>query len=102
MYISCNRCIFHPGDRISNKYIVVRMLGAGTFGCVYHIKDAAGEDYALKLLKLWEIEPNGREKLLKRFDMEFETGRIKSNYLVHSYEKGEVEGNPYIVMEFCP
>lgn len=100
MSIQCNRCVFHSGDKI-NQYTVVKMLGAGSFGCVYRVKDRSGQDYALKLLKLWEIVSDEREKLLKRFDMEYETGRINSNYLVRSYDKGSVEGNPFIVMEYC-
>ena len=102
MSIQCNRCVFHPGDTINKQYSVVKMLGAGSFGCVYRVKDRSGQDYALKLLKLWEIVGDDRKQLLQRFDMEYETGRIKSNYLVHSYEKGSVEGNPFIIMEFCP
>lgn len=101
MAILCNRCVFHHGDSINSQYSVVKMLGSGSFGCVYRIKDRSGQDYALKLLKLWEIASDERKQLLQRFDMEYETGRIKSNYLVHSYDKGSVEGNPYIIMEFC-
>lgn len=100
-YIQCNRCVFHPNDKI-NDYQVVKMLGAGSFGCVYEVTDKAKQTYALKLLKLWEIPSSEREELMKRFDMEYETGRINSNYLVRSYTKGEIEGNPYIVMEYCP
>jgi len=101
-YITCDRCVFHPGDSINNDYRVDKMLGAGTFGCVYKVRDSGGGAYALKLLKLWEIPSEEREELLKRFNMEYETGHIESNYLVHSYTKGTVRGNPYIVMEFCP
>jgi serine/threonine protein kinase len=54
------------------------------------------------LLKLWEVPAEIRESLVARFDMEFETGRIESNYLVHSLSHGLTAGNPYIVMEYCP
>lgn len=101
-YIQCERCEFSPGDRIGNDYLVEKMLGAGTFGCVYKVTGNDGQIYALKLLKLWESPSAEREELLKRFDMEYNTGHIESHYLVHSFTKGQVGGNPYIVMEYCP
>ena len=39
--------------------------------------------------------------ILKRFHLEYETGLIKSKFLVHSDGFGFVNGNPFIVMEFC-
>lgn len=102
-YISCNRCDFHTGSVIDSKYIVDTPLGEGTFGKVYRVKRKAdGRIYALKLLKLWSVEATERERLLKRFDQEYETGLIKNDYLVQSQGKGSVEGNPYILMEYCP
>ncbi|MDE6648971.1 MAG: protein kinase [Muribaculaceae bacterium] len=102
-YISSNRCDFHTGSLIDGKYIVDRSLGEGTFGKVYRVKrNSDSKIFALKLLKLWEVQPLEREKLLKRFDQEYETGLIESAYLVQSHGKGSVEGNPYILMEYCP
>lgn len=102
-YISCNRCDFHAGSVIDGKYTVDRPLGEGTFGKVFRVRhNSDGRQFALKLLKLWAVESLEREKLLKRFDQEYETGRIKSDYLVQSFGKGSVEGNPYILMEYCP
>lgn len=102
-YISCSRCDFHTGSIIDGKYTVDRPLGEGTFGKVYRVKrNSDGSIFALKLLKLWAVEPLEREKLLKRFDQEYQTGLIDSDYLVQSHGKGAVEGNPYILMEYCP
>ena len=95
------RCDFNIGEQIDNRYWVEGVLGEGTFGKVYSVKDSKGEVYALKLLRLWEVHPDLRQGLVDRFDMEFETGLIKSDYLVHSYNHGLVFGNPYIVMEYC-
>lgn len=97
-----NRCFFRSGDFIDNNYQVLSVLGEGSFGIVYLVSGGGGEKYALKLLKLWEVPQEIRNPLVSRFDMEFETGRIDSQYLVHSLEHGFVEGNPYIVMEYCP
>ena len=100
--IVANRCSFNCGDTIDNIYDVLSVLGEGNFGIVYLVQIHGGTKYALKLLKLWEVPSEIRSPLVSRFDMEFETGRINSNYLVHSLEHGFVEGNPYIVMEYCP
>ena len=96
------RCEFAPGDLLDGRYRVRQVLGEGTFGRVYRVEDERGETCAVKLLKLWEVAPGDRKNLLTRFEMEFETGRIQSDYLVHTRTHGEVERNPYIVMEFCP
>ena len=100
-----DRCDFHPGDIIygeDNAYCIKRQLGEGTFGIVYKVEDQSGMVCALKLLKLWTVPPEVYKGLLERFVMEFKTGQIDSNYLVHSYAYGYVKNNPYFVMEFCP
>lgn len=96
------RCEFHNGDIIGEKYRVECPLGEGTFGAVYKVRDDRERTYAIKLLKLWTVTPDVCKNLRDRFTMEFETGRIKSDYLAHSYSYGETHGNPYILMEFCP
>lgn len=96
------RCSFSIGDIVDGKFQVKKILGEGSFGKVYAVQDSRGELLALKLLKLWEVPSEIRESLVVRFDMEFETGRIESNYLVHSLSHGLILGNPYIVMEYCP
>ena len=96
-----NRCDYRIGDSIGH-YRVQKQLGEGAFGIVYKVSDtSSGNPLALKLLKLWSMEPELRDQLSQRFDMEYETSRIDSPYLVHSVGKGITEGNPYIVMEFC-
>lgn len=101
-YSVSERCEFHVGDTFDGKYRIVRSLGEGTFGTVYKVEDSHGKTYAVKLLKLWTVTPEVCKNLRDRFVMEFETGRIQSDYLAHSYDYGEVKGNPYILMEFCP
>jgi len=96
------RCSFSIGDVVDGRFQVRKVLGEGSFGKVYAVQDSHGELLALKLLKLWEVPAEIRQSLVVRFDMEFETGRIESNYLVHSLSHGLVAGNPYIVMEYCP
>ena len=97
-----DRCSFSVGDRIDEKYFVKKHLGQGAFGSVFLVQTPRGEECALKMLRFWEVHPEIREKLSKRFDMEYQTGLIDSPYLVQSYGKGWVSGNPYILMEYCP
>ena len=97
-----NRCDFNPGDVIDTNYMVKKTLGIGSYGIVYLVTDGGGTEYALKLLKLWEVPAEIRNPMMARFEMEFQTGQIKSKYLVYSYNQGIVCGNPYIVMEYCP
>lgn len=99
------RCDFSPGDFInspSNSYRIECELGEGTFGVVYKVRDSRGRKAALKLLKLWTVPPDVYKGLRDRFVMEFETGKIKSDYLAHTYDYGDVKNNPFFVMEFCP
>lgn len=101
-YVIADRCDFSAGDLFDGKYRIERSLGEGTFGIVYKVRDSSGTEFAIKLLKLWTVTPEISKGLTDRFTMEFETGRIKSSYLAHSYSYGEVCGNPYILMEYCP
>ena len=89
------------GDLIGGRYQVESVLGEGSFGYVYKVKDLSGQVWALKLLRLWEVPATIRQPLIERFDMEYRTGRISSRNLVHSADSGFLKGNPYIVMEFC-
>jgi serine/threonine protein kinase len=100
-----DRCDLIQGDSVKSKRLVYRIeknIGNGTFGDIFKVKGADGCDYALKLLHLWDVAPDIREQLLERFDMEYETGQIRSKYLVQAFDHGIIKGNPYIVMEFCP
>lgn len=99
-YTPSSPCDFAPGDLIDGKYTVDKMLGEGSFGRVYKVRRGQAL-YALKLFKLWEQLNSDRPEIMKRFDREYETGRINSNYLVHALDRGMVHGNPYILMEFC-
>ncbi len=101
-YQVVDRCDFQPGSIVNNQYAVKKTLGEGSFGVVYLVSDCGGTQYALKLLRLWEVPADIRQPLMDRFELEFKTGQIDCDNLVRSLDYGIVGGNPYIVMEFCP
>ncbi len=97
------RFLPQAGEVIDN-YRIIKILGEGTFGIVYKVEEVtSGDVFALKLLKLWSIAYEEERRLvLQRFDLEYKTGLIESDYLVCSRGCGRAKGNPYILMEFCP
>lgn len=96
------RIDYQKGDLVVGKYKVIKSLGEGAFGHVYEVSDYAGTCYALKLLRLWDVPSDIRQPLVERFEMEFKTAQIDCNYLVRSLDYGLAEGNPFILMEYCP
>ncbi len=95
------RLDINTGDLIDGKYIVINRIGSGSYGDVYKVKDALNNEYALKLLRLWEVASELHETLVTKFEQEYKTGKLTSEYLIHSLDFGTVKGNPYLLMEFC-
>ena len=94
---------FVVGDVVDGCYHIERVLGSGSFGDVYLVKDqSSGMLYALKMLRAWSMSEEVRDNVVSRFRLEYQIGQIQSDYLVQSRSYGEVDGNPYILMEYCP
>ena len=89
------------GDWVDEKYRIVRRIGSGSFGDVYQVTDCEGQNYALKLLRLWEEDSANHEMLIAKFEKEYNAAKLSSDYLIHSIELGNVGGNPYFLMEYC-
>jgi len=89
------------GDLIDGKYTVINQIGSGSYGDVYRVNDVRGNEYALKLLRLWEVSSELHTSLVNKFEQEYKTGRLSSEYLIHSLDFGTVSGNPYLLMEYC-
>jgi serine/threonine protein kinase len=86
----------------SGHYTVLSDLGRGGFAHVYSIRNRHGEIYAIKILDLWSVRQEEHELLKKKFDHEFNAGRIQSRTIARSYFIGYIAGNPYIIMDYCP
>lgn len=85
----------------NNLYTVQQKIGAGGFADVYLVTGTRGQQFALKLLRMWNIFPEDRSEVLLRFEREYTCSRINSGYLVKSYDKGNHLGNPFFLMEYC-
>lgn len=89
-------------NHIIDGYELLEVLGEGRFGVVYKVRHIKSDKlFAMKFLKVWSVPQHARQNLIKRFEMEYETGRIASKYLIQAYYMGDIEGIPYFVMEFC-
>lgn len=95
------RCDFRIHDIIDGKFRVERVLSSTHTDQEFKVNDTSGKEYILKLLKLWEIEPHLRQNMLLSADSEIKSCQIKSNYLTNIVHTGVVNGNPYLLMEYC-
>ena len=83
-------------------YELLSVLGEGRFGIVYKARKISTDAFfAIKFLKVWSVPDHAQQNLVKRFELEFETGQIKSDYLIRSHHINQFEGIPYFVMDFC-
>lgn len=82
------------GEVIDNKYEVMKSLGQGGFGVVYHVKNSAdGNDYALKICLSDDPEH------LRRFSREVRLMEsINSPFVVKLLDHNLTSAKPYFVM----
>src|SRR6266567_2970563 len=90
---------FLPGTLLAGRYRIIGLLGRGGMGEVYRASDLTlGQAVALKFLPEGAIED---EQTLERFHGEVRVARLVSHPNVcRVYDIGEVEGMPYISMEY--
>jgi eukaryotic-like serine/threonine-protein kinase len=87
-------------DRIG-RYELVELLGTGSFAAVYRAHDPALDaDVAIKLLGDHHAHvPDIRERFIAEARL---ARRLASDRLVTVHDIGEVDGQPYLVMELVP
>lgn len=96
------KCDFRIHDWIDGKYKVERVLGHSKYDSKFKVVDKDGNQYMLKLLKLWLVDPSKQAMMSARSESEITSCMIPSNYLTHIVSKGMVFGNPYLLIEFTP
>jgi len=100
-----DRLELKPGDKILIKgqsYQIKKVVGKGGFGTVYLLcEEENAEEYAIKVLNLWEMMPQEYDGLMRRFGQEYHIGKIDNPYLVKTYYMGFLLGNPFIIMDYC-
>ncbi len=96
------KCDFRLHDWIDGKYKVERVLGHSKYDSKFKVVDKDGNQYMLKLLKLWLVDPSKQATMSLRSESEIMSCIIPSNYLTHIVGKGMVYGNPYLLIEFTP
>src|SRR5690348_4598733 len=90
---------FVPGTLLGGRYRIIGLLGRGGMGEVYRATDLTlGQSVALKFLP---TEAAQNQRLLERFHGEVRVARQVSHPNVcRVYDIGEVEGMPFISMEY--
>ena len=97
------------GDQLntnSNSYLVKDSIGEGGFGIVFKVEDNSGQIFALKMPTIHLQLPQERPQILEKFKQEYEIVKKLSNAgnpnIVPVFDYGELNGNPFMVMEYCP
>src|SRR3954451_18677409 len=90
---------FIPGTLLGGRYRIIGLLGRGGMGEVYRATDLTlGQSVALKFLP---AVPSRKQAPLERFHGEVRVARLVSHPNVcRVYDIGEIEGMPFISMEY--
>jgi predicted Ser/Thr protein kinase len=90
---------FLPGTLLGGRYRILSLVGRGGMGEVYRAMDLTlGQSVALKFLP---EDASRNQRLLERFHGEVRVARLVSHPNVcRVYDIGEVEGMPFISMEY--
>jgi serine/threonine protein kinase len=88
-------------NALMHGYKVTKILGFGGMGAVYHaVQDIFQKEVAIKLIHKHAIQ---NPELIKQFYAEALSMAILDNeHIIKVYDSGEVEGMPYIIMEYVP
>ncbi|MEQ8225987.1 MAG: serine/threonine-protein kinase, partial [Candidatus Eremiobacterota bacterium] len=91
------------GDIIKGEYKVIKVIGNGGMGSIYLCSEVKESDkkWALKEMRLTQLQADMQEKATKHFEMEAEIlSRLNHLNLPAVKEYFKENGNYYLVMEF--
>jgi serine/threonine protein kinase len=93
--------INYTGKQI-DRYRIIERLGMGGMAVVYKAYDIRLErDIAIKFIRTSEIPESQHERLLMRFEREAKAqARFSHPNIVPVHDYGEVDGSPYLVMDY--
>jgi len=90
---------FLPGALLANRYRIVALLGRGGMGEVYRAHDLTlGQEVALKFLP--EVAARNPAALARFYNEVRIARQVSHSNVCRVYDIGEVEGQPYLSMEY--
>lgn len=96
-----DRAPLREGDRVGQHYRIVRLIAHGGMGAVYQARDEnLDRDVAIKIVRP-QLATNA--VTLERFRAEARAmARLSHPHVVGIHAVGEIDGRPYLVMEYVP
>lgn len=88
---------FAPGTLVGGRYVVVRLLGAGSMGAVYEVSDAAIPERRLAFKILHEPARSAAAHELQRDELRSMV-RVRHPSIIALYDHGEHEGRLFSVL----
>jgi len=90
--------VVHPGSKFGD-YELLGKLGEGGMGAVYRARDAQME--RIVALKVMNRSVAGNKEFVERFKREAKaTGALNHPNIVSAFAAGEVDGQPFLAMEY--
>jgi serine/threonine protein kinase len=91
------------GKVFANKYKIEKLLGEGGMAKVYAAMNTEIEKQVVIKLMRQQLPAKDKETSLKRFLQEIKvTAKLNHPNLVSLFDGGEIEGRPFLVMEYIP
>ena len=94
---------FRAGDQVGPRYTIIKLLGTGGMGAVYHAFDnELGVGVAIKVIRPGaQLDATAARDLELRFKRELVLARqITHKYVVRIHDIGDVDGLKYLTMPF--